>query len=122
MLQNIVFGAVLTLLSSGQVLAQDWKVPLGNSHFYLDTRTVGGTDKLRRAWVRAHEMSPDGLINVEFDMHAMCDVEVVARWRIVVWSHHSDHVVDERIPQADIFQSAPFSSDVDRDFFEFLCK
>jgi hypothetical protein len=55
-------------------------------------------------------------------MQAACNVEVVATWRIVAWSHHSARVVDERIPQSEIFQSAPFEDGLLKDFFAYLCE
>lgn len=121
MIRSSIIAATLALCPAGQLYAQDWKIPLGDGQFYLDTRTIKGSDVVKDAWVRAHKMSPEGIVNVEFHMQAACNVEVVATWRIVAWSHHSAHVVDERTPKSEIFQSAPFEDGLLKDFFAYLC-
>lgn len=111
--------AIAGLVSPSQ--AQDWKVALGTGNFYLDTRTVQDHPTFRSAWIRSHRTTEAGILNVEFELWALCELEVIQRNRIVTWSHYSDHVVDETIPSESMFVSLPSPNEAENDFFEALC-
>ncbi len=102
--------------------AQDWKIKLGGGDFYLDVRTVQDRGHFKSGWIRSHQVTENGILNVEFELWALCDLEVIQRNRFVTWSHFADHVVDERIPSESMFVSVPSQNDAENDFFSALCE
>jgi hypothetical protein len=122
MIRHSILGAIIALLSTGQVFAQDWKVSLGSGEFYLDTRTIKDHAPVFFAWIRGHNQTDEGIITGEMEMIVNCTIGLVQKSRLVIWGHHFDDVQEVDIPDWQRFEVEPLISDTSRDLLNFFCQ